>query len=706
MKIATIISIQFVLHSTKIRNFLGGLLGILCLGTANAQNNSYALFKNDTLKIGNNLIERVFLWNNGNLITCSIEDKENHHKWENISNIPDFQFTKDITQADDADLIISKEKETSIHPAYTRVEVYTKIQNIQTKRVFKVFDNCPAIACHTFLKGNSTEEMEQEEKIANSTTRKNIESVSDMQPSPTATTLDKLYLKGKHWHATCVEFFDVTDWNNNLIQEKSFLSYRKTKHKGNLLMVREGISGNGFFFLKEAPCPEAQIGYKGVDFITDFGTFEVTGMGITLQDITPNQWIPAYGCVTGVYGQGKCDALFAISNYQKNIRRLLPDRDEMIMMNTWGDRSQDTKINEQFCLQELEKGALLGITHFQIDDGWQTGKSPNSGIAKGSFKDIWNNPEYWTPDKHKYPNGLTPIVKRGKELGIKIALWFNPSIQEDFACWEQDAEAIIKLYHTYGIKIYKIDGLSIPNKQTEINLRKFFNRILEETNYEVVFNLDVTAGQRGGYHIFNEYGNFFLENRYTDWQNYYPYWTLRNLWCLSKYVPAEKLQIEFLNKWRNTEKYKNDIFGPANYSFEYLFAITMIAQPLAWFESSNLPQEAFCLKEQIHSYKKFQHKLHEGIILPIGNEPSGRSWTGFQSINKQGGYFIVFREYHPETTCTIPTWLNEGELIKCIPLLGHGKGFTAKAGENGGIRFSLPKENDYVVYQYEIIPQI
>ena len=77
MKIATIISIQFVLHSTKIRNFLGGLLGILCLGTANAQNNSYALFKNDTLKIGNNLIERVFLWNNGNLITCSIEDKEN-----------------------------------------------------------------------------------------------------------------------------------------------------------------------------------------------------------------------------------------------------------------------------------------------------------------------------------------------------------------------------------------------------------------------------------------------------------------------------------------------------------------------------------------------------------------------------------------------------------------------------------------------------
>ena len=108
----------------------------------------------------------------------------------------------------------------------------------------------------------------------------------------------------------------------------------------------------------------------------------------------------------------------------------------------------------------------------------------------------------------------------------------------------------------------------------------------------MVFNLDVTAGRRGGYHYFNEYGNLFLENRYTDWQNYYPYTTLRNLWMLSKYIPSQKLQIEFLNKWRNTEKYTGDPFGPANYSFEYLFAITMAAQPLAWFEGTGLPEEA------------------------------------------------------------------------------------------------------------------
>ena len=48
-----------------------------------------------------------------------------------------------------------------------------------------------------------------------------------------------------------------------------------------------------------------------------------------------------------------------------------------------------------------------------------------------------------------------------------------------------------------------------------------------------------------------------------------------------------------------------------------------------------------------------------GNIFPIGDEPSGRSWTGFQSVNKQEGYLLVFRENSeiskkPIKTYTIP----------------------------------------------------
>ena len=133
---------------------------------------------------------------------------------------------------------------------------------------------------------------------------------------------------------------------------------------------------------------------------------------------------------------------------------------------------------------------------------------------------------------------------------------------------KKDAQAIIGLYKKYGICCFKIDGLQIPTKTAEQNLRRLFDTVLEQTNYEVIFNLDATAGRRGGYHYMNEYGNIFLENRYTDWGNYYPYRTLRNLWMLSRYVPAEKVQIEFLNKWRNADKYDAaDPFAPRPLQF-------------------------------------------------------------------------------------------------------------------------------------------
>ena len=78
-------------------------------------------------------------------------------------------------------------------------------------------------------------------------------------------------------------------------------------------------------------------------------------------------------------------------------------------------------------------------------------------------------------------------------------------------------------------RTYKIDGVLIPDKQADVNLRAMFERVMAATGGKAVFNLDVTAGRRWGYHYGNEYGNIFLENRYTDWGNYYPHWTLRNL---------------------------------------------------------------------------------------------------------------------------------------------------------------------------------
>lgn len=686
---------------------------MICLVTFSyAQSSCYSELKGDTLTIGNRLVERKFVWNGGNLMTYSLCDKVNGKTNLTASLMPDFVILKDAKSGMDGTCQVEKVMATDIHPAYLRTVVTFSLGPLDIRRIYRIYDDCPAIACDTYLKGTVNSVFGGRDE--NAADRKNIEFAEDMKSKSVTAVLDQLNFKGQHWHAKAVEFWDVTDWNNNLVAERDVITYRKNNYRGNLFFVRNGEDNSGFFFLKEAPCSSVQLAYNGVDFMAEFGKFMVTGLGLTEKDIQQDEWIRTYGCVTGVYGGGKLQALTALRNYQKNTRRHFRDRDEMIMMNTWGDRSQDSKVNEAFCLQELERMSRLGVTHFQIDDGWQTGKSPNSAVAKGSFKNIWDNKDYWKPDKKKYPRGLSPIVKKGKELGIEIGLWFNPSVQNDFADWERDAETLVGLYRTYGIRIFKIDGLNIPTKKAEINLRNLFDKVLVQTDNKVMFNLDATASRRGGYHMFNEYGNIFLENRYTDWQNYYPYWTLRNLWMLSKYVPAERLQIEFLNKWRNTEKYGDESFAPNQYSFEYLFATTMAGQPLGWMEAANLPEEAFSIKEMMEKYKKIQYDFHQGTILPIGDEPSGRSWTGFQSIcdqqaddllgcNGTRGYLLIYREDNIHDKEWIETWLPEGARVVCTPILGNGEAMTVTVGRKGIIKVSLPQKNDFVMYQYEIM---
>jgi hypothetical protein len=158
-----------------------------------------------------------------------------------------------------------------------------------------------------------------------------------------------------------------------------------------------------------------------------------------------------------------------------------------------------------------------------------------------------------------------------------------------------------------------------------------------------------------------------------------------------------------LNKWRNTDKYpENDIFAPANYDFEYLFATTMMAQPLAWFEGSNLPEEAFQAAPAIKKYQEIMADIHQGIILPIGKEPSGKSWTGFQSMNGNEGYLLVFRENHAESQQQIATHFSVGNQVKFTSLIGKGKDFEGTINEDGKLVVQLPEKNSYGLWRYEL----
>ncbi len=665
-----------------------------------------ATLTNGELVLDTGAVRRTYTWRNGLLDGGSLTVSATGQTWTMRSGLTDFSLPGLPEEPEDGQLDVTEVPATACAPAHLAAVVTVRLGPLEVRRRFRLYPNCPAIACDFFLRGDAAG-LNWRSAGVNEADLRNIENAAAAAEGQVVdTTLLRLGLPGRHWRLRTVQFWDVTDRNNTLVREDSFLPYRHPRRlAGNLLFARDLMNGGGLFLLKEAPCSTVQLAYPGADFVAGIGELRVLGVGVEPRDLDPVEWTPCYGVVCGVSDGSEPGQLAALRNYQLRLRTHRTGRDRMIMMNTWGDRGQDSRIRADFCLRELEAGAKLGITHFQLDDGWQAGRSANSAFAGGSLDNIWDNPDYWTPHLERFPEGLAPIVQRGRELGIEVCLWFNPSKDDSYAHWREDATALIRLYREHGIRTFKIDGVQIPDKRAEMNLRSMFDTVMAALDNEAVFNLDVTAGRRYGYHYFGEYGNLFLENRYTDWSNYYPHWTLRNLWMLSRYVPARNLQIEFLNLGRNADKYpEDDPLAPRNVPFAYAFAVAMMAQPLAWFEGSGLPEEAFAIAPLLAVWRKHSAQFHAGVTLPIGDEPDGVSWTGFQSLTgADEGYLLVLREYTVESQDAVATWLEPGSRVSLECLAGEGAGGEFVADSQGRLPVALSAPFSFVFYRYRIL---
>jgi hypothetical protein len=666
-------------------------------------NNCRAVLEENTLILENSRIRRTFDWNHGHLISREIEDKAGEQPWALAGATPDCSFPGEASEGADGELRVTARPATPIRPAHLQADVTVRLGGLEVLRRFRIYPDCPAIACDFYLRGQPSSTWAT--AAVAETGLANVESAAALrQIEDRAVVIDRLQFPERHLRLECVQFFDVTDRRNTLVMKRAILPYRyDTRLPGNLLLLRDVLVDRSLFILKEAPCSDAQLAWPGCDFVCKIGEVQVTGVGLEPGDLDPDGWTRGYGCVVGVATGGEYGLLLALRSYQSHIRTHKPGRDEMILLNTWGDRGQDTRIRESFALAELEAAARLGITHFQLDDGWQAGQSSNSAFAGGSLESIWSRSDYWMPHPERFPNGLGPVVERSKALGIELCLWFNPSKDDSYAHWRDDADALIGLHRQHCIRTFKIDGVVIPDKRADLNLRAMFELVMAATDGQAVFNLDVTAGRRWGYHYGNEYGNIFLENRYTDWSNYYPHWTLRNLWMLSRYVPPQNLQIEFLNPWRNAGRYPaDDPLAPQQVPFDYCFAITMMAQPLAWFEATGLPEAAFASAALIRAYREHREHIHAGQILPIGEEPSGTGWTGFQSLRGDGGYLAVYREHNDRPEARLRLWNAARRAIRCTLVSGQGQDFSAKADASGDVAFALDRPFAFALYAYRM----
>lgn len=588
------------------------------------------------LIFGNDFFERVIRIDGSVPMSLQMRDKKTGKIWKGNSEVSIFHLSEGESYVCHA-----HSRQSGIDGLRVVLQCFGENHAVEVS--FLLFEDSPFFSTHLYVSGQLNRQPSEEQQLADGNENAVIVKKFEKEMIAEADSVEGFGLSDLHLQVKSVTLKDVTDRYNNLVEQREewLYSFGRQTFYGSLFQVTNPLDQFGLTIVKEAPCPGARLNQQGADAVCYPGAyFCIRGSGLD-DGVLDKDGDFCYGTAIGF-----CTGEQAFIEYKKFYQKVCSE-ETYVMSNTWGDRNQDAAVCDSFIRKEIDSGVEIGVDVVQIDDGWQKGVTANSKLATsaawGSYYDTL--PDFWAVNTEKFPFGLKPVCDYAKEKNVTIGLWFSPDCTHSYANWRRDAETILDLYRRYDVCYFKLDGIHLKDKKGDRNLRRMVEMVRYESEGAVDFNFDITAQVRWGYFYQKQYGKLFLENRYTDWGNYFPHDTLRNLWEISRYVPAQRLQIEVLNPRRNKERYENDPFAPDLYSIDYLFGIAMVANPLLWMEMSHLEQsDKECLRKVMSCYQKYRSKLQKAVVSPIGEKPSGMSVTGFSAELKKEGFLLLFRE--------------------------------------------------------------
>lgn len=100
---------------------------------------------------------------------------------------------------------------------------------------------------------------------------------------------------------------------------------------------------------------------------------------------------------------------------RNNIINFPQNKARPVHLNTWEGIFFDH--NPDYIMKMATKAAQIGVERFIIDDGW-FGKRDDDYQGLGD----------WYLDERKYPNGLEPVIKHVKDLGMEFGIWVEPEM--------------------------------------------------------------------------------------------------------------------------------------------------------------------------------------------------------------------------------------------------------------------------------------
>ena len=158
--------------------------------------------------------------------------------------------------------------------------------------------------------------------------------------------------------------------------------------------------------------------FKTTAEVTEFAS---TRISIGLNDwdfawkLMPAQSFSTPASISGYTQNGFGGASRLFHDYVRN--EIIPHGKvpHKILYNSWEATLFNVDESSQTALAEI--AAQMGIELFVMDDGWFHNRNwDNAGLGD------------WFPDKVKFPNGLSGLIKKVNDLGMEFGLWVEPEM--------------------------------------------------------------------------------------------------------------------------------------------------------------------------------------------------------------------------------------------------------------------------------------
>lgn len=149
-------------------------------------------------------------------------------------------------------------------------------------------------------------------------------------------------------------------------------------------------------------------------------------------------------------------------------------KERPIVLNNWEATYFD--FNEEKILELAKKSKEIGIELFVLDDGWFGNRNDdNSSLGD------------WFVNLKKLPNGLSNLVEKINEMGLKFGIWFEPEmISENSELFRKNPDWYVHIPDYKATKSRNQYVLDLTREEIVIYLYETISNILNSANIKYV----------------------------------------------------------------------------------------------------------------------------------------------------------------------------------------------------------------------------